>query len=158
MSDLDDLSLFAGIVKHGSMSAAGRALNMPKATLSRRLAALERELGTKLIRRSTRAHVLTDAGRRLHARIAPLVVEAERAVAEVRDAAKAPSGLVRLAASAAFGQIVLMPILTRFVREYSKVRLDLTLSDQRVRLVEEGFDLAIRMGVLDDSDLLSRQL
>jgi DNA-binding transcriptional LysR family regulator len=152
------MGLFVRIVDHGSLSAAGRALGVPKATLSRRLAELERSLGTALLRRSTRAHSLTAAGRALHDRVAPLLAEAERAASDIRVASEEPSGLVRLSVAVGFGQLVLMPILARFLAEVPKVRIDLSLSDDPVRIVDAGFDLAVRMGTLDESDLVSRRL
>jgi DNA-binding transcriptional LysR family regulator len=152
------MGLFVRIVDHGSLSAAGRALGIPKATLSRRLAELEGSLGAALLRRSTRAHSLTPAGRALYDRVAPLLIEAERAAGDIQAASEEPSGLVRLSAAVGFGQIVLMPILARFLAEVPKVRLDLSLSDESVRIVDAGFDLAVRMGTLDESDLASRRL
>jgi DNA-binding transcriptional LysR family regulator len=157
-ADLDALRLFVRIVDHGSLSAAGRALGVPKATLSRRLAELEQSLGTPLLRRTTRAHSLTAAGRALHDRVAPLLAEAERAASDIQVASEEPSGLVRVSATVGFGQIVLMPILARFLAEVPKVRLDLSLSDDTVRIVDAGFDLAIRMGAIDESDLAARRL
>ena len=157
-ADLDAMSMFVRIVDHGSLSAAGRALGVPKATLSRRLAELERSLGAPLLRRTTRAHSLTATGRALYERVAPLLVEAERAASEIQVASEEPSGLVRVSAAVGFGQIVLMPILARFLAEVPKVRVDLSLSDDSVRIVDAGFDLAFRMGAIDESDLVSRRL
>jgi DNA-binding transcriptional LysR family regulator len=157
-ADLDAIGLFVRIVDHGSLSAAGRALGVPKATLSRRLAELERSLGTSLLRRTTRAHSLTAAGRALYDRVAPLVVEAERATGDIQVASEEPTGLVRVSAAVGFGQIVLMPILGRFLAEVPRVRVDLSLSDESVRIVDAGFDVAFRMGTLDESDLVSRRL
>lgn len=90
--------------------------------------------------------------------MAPLLVEAERAASEIQVASEEPSGLVRVSAAVGFGQIVLMPILARFLAEVPKVRVDLSLSDDSVRIVDAGFDLAFRMGAIDESDLVSRRL
>jgi DNA-binding transcriptional LysR family regulator len=152
------MGLFVRIVDHGSLSAAGRALGVPKATLSRRLAELERSLGTALLRRTTRAQSLTAAGRALYDRVATLLIEAERAASDIQVASEEPAGLVRVSVAVGFGQLVLMPILARFLGEVPKVRVDLSLSDDPVRIVEQGFDLAVRMGALDESDLVSRRL
>ena len=156
--DLDAMGLFVRIVDHGSLSAAGRALGLPKATLSRRLVELERSLGSALLRRSTRAQSLTPAGRALYDRVAPLLVEAERAASDLRSASEEPAGLVRVSAAAGFGQLVLMPISSRFLAEVPKVRVELSLTDDLVRIVDAGFDLAFRMGALAHSDLVSRRL
>lgn len=157
-ADLDAMSLFVRIVDHGLLSAAGRALHVPKATLSRRLAELERSLGTALLRRTTRAHSLTAAGRALYNRVAPLLAEAERAARDIQVASEEPTGLVRVSAAVGFGQLVLMPMLARFLADVPKVRVELSLSDDPVRIVDAGFDLAIRMGTPDESDLASRRL
>jgi DNA-binding transcriptional LysR family regulator len=157
-ADLDAMGLFVRIVDHGSLSAAGRALGVPKATLSRRLAELEQTLGAALLRRTTRAHSLTAAGRALYDRVAPLLAEAERAASDIQIASEEPTGLVRVSAAVGFGQILLMPILARFLDDVPKVRVDLSLSDDPVRIVDAGFDLAFRMGALDESDLVSRRL
>jgi DNA-binding transcriptional LysR family regulator len=157
-TDLVALQAFVQIVDNGSLSAAERALGIPKATLSRRLADLERELRTPLLRRTTRAHSLTPAGQSLYDRVAPLIAEAERAATDIHVASKEPAGLVRVSAALGFGQMVLMPILARFLADLPKVRVDLALTDDPVRLVDAGFDLAIRMGPLDESDLVSRRL
>jgi DNA-binding transcriptional LysR family regulator len=157
-ADLDAMRIFVRIVDHGSLSAAGRALGTPKATLSRRLAELEESLGTALLHRSTRAHSLTSAGRALYDRVAPLIVEAERAARDILVASEEPAGLIRVAAALGFGQLVLMPIFARFLADLPKVRIDLSLSDDPTRIVDAGFDLAVRMGALDESDLSSRRL
>jgi DNA-binding transcriptional LysR family regulator len=157
-ADLDALALFVRIVEHGSLSGAGRALGIPKATLSRRLSELEHSLRTALLRRSTRAQSLTAAGRALYHRVAPLIVEAERAASEVKVASDEPAGLVRVSAAVAFGPLVLMPILAGFLRAFPKVKVELSLSDDLVRVVDAGFDVAIRMGPVAESDLVSRKL
>src|SRR5258708_2717269 len=158
VADLEAMGLFVRIVQHGSLSGAGRALGVPKATLSRRLSELEHLLGCALLRRSTRAQSLTAEGRALYDRVAPLLVEAERAATDIQAASEEPAGLVRISAAVGFGVLVLMPILARFLAEFPKVKVELSLSDDLVHIVDAGFDLAIRMGALDESDLVSRKL
>jgi DNA-binding transcriptional LysR family regulator len=99
LPDLTSMAFFIRIVDEGSIIAAGRALGLPKATVSRRLAMLEERIGAPLIARSTRAISLTDAGRRFYERIGPLIREAEAAQSEMVDASAAPSGLLRVTAS-----------------------------------------------------------
>jgi len=106
----------------------------------------------------TRAQSLTAAGRALYDRVAPLLLEAERAAADLQAASDEPAGLVRVSAAVAFGTHVLMPILARFLADHPAVRVELSLSDDLVRIVDAGFDLAIRMGPLEGSDLVSRKL
>ena len=156
--DLEGMALLVRIVDHGGISAAGRALGVPKSSLSRRLARLERRLGTQLLRRNTRSLSLTDAGARFVARCRPIVAEAEAAQRELVAGTGRPSGLLRVAASVGFGQVVLLPLLLDFLDRHPEVRLDLHLGDERVALIRDGFDLAVRMGELDDAELVQRRL
>ncbi|MES2911218.1 MAG: LysR family transcriptional regulator [Pseudomonadota bacterium] len=156
--DLSGMSMFVRIVEEGSLSAAGRALNLPKATVSRNLAQLEKRLGAPLLTRSTRALNLTDAGRRFFERVRPIVREAQEAAADIKNDNAAPSGLLRVAASVAYGQAEVAPRLLSFLERYPEIRVDLHLNDDRVRLVNDGYDLAIRMGAIEDSELLCRKL
>ncbi|MGK4007326.1 LysR family transcriptional regulator [Sorangium sp. So ce1036] len=158
LEDLSGLSMFVRIVEEGSLSAAGRALGVPKATISRHLALLEKRLGAPLLIRSTRALSLTDTGRRFFDRVQPIVRDAQRATAEVKSHSAAPSGLLRITASVAYGQAAIAPRLLTFMRRYPAVRIDLHLHDGRVNLVSDGYDLAVRMGVLEDSELVSHKL
>ena len=155
---LADMTLFVEIVDRGSLSAAGRALGLPKASVSRRLSLLEQGLGAPLLHRSTRALSLTDFGRRCYNRAAPIVRDARLAQAEAMAETAEPSGLLRVTATLAYGRACLAPALWRFLALWPAVRVDLRLSDARVNLVEEGLDLAIRMGALEDSTLVSRRL
>jgi len=156
--DLSGMALFVKIVECGSLSAAGRLLGLPKATISRQLALMERRMGSPLLRRSTRALSLTDTGRRYFERVRPIVRDAELAQVEVLAEHGTPSGTLKIDAPVAYGQHVLAPKLFAFQQRYPAVRLDLHLSDDLVNVVADGFDLVIRLGRLDDSDLLSRQL
>ena len=156
--DLDGMALFADIVEAGSLSAAGRALDLPKATVSRRLASLERRLGVALLHRSTRSLTLTGPGRRYHERVAPIVRDARAAQREALSWGATPSGLLRVSATEAFGMLVVAPALHGFAERYPEVRIELRLTDRRLNVIAEGIDLAVRMGKLDDSELGSRRL
>jgi DNA-binding transcriptional LysR family regulator len=161
MSDLDalaDMALFVEIVERGSLSAAGRALGLPKASVSRRLAAMERRFGAPLLNRSTRSMTTTDFGRRWFERAEPVVREARAARAEAMADTAEPGGLLRVSASVAYGRAVVAPSLWRFLARWPAVRIDLRLTDARVAIVEEGVDLAIRIGALEDSALVARRL
>lgn len=161
MKELDDLSglaMFVRIVEEGSLSAAGRALGLPKATISRNLALLESRLGAPLLIRSTRALSLTDAGRRFFERVQPIVRDAQEATAEVMSDSATPSGLLRVSASVAYGQAAIAPRLIAFMKAHPAVRVDLHLDDGRVNLASDGFDLAVRMGPIEDSELIHRKL
>jgi DNA-binding transcriptional LysR family regulator len=158
MQHLDAVLIFAKVVEHGSFAAAGRALRQPKATVSRKMAELEQALGVRLLNRTTRALSLTDVGRRYleHARrIAGELEAAQRSISESRAE---PSGLVRLTAPLALSQGFLSPILAEYSRTYPKVRIALEAANRRVDIVDEGFDLALRVGAIADSQLIVRRL
>src|SRR5262249_7003426 len=138
--DLDAMALFVRIVEEGSLSAAGRMLRLPKATVSRRLAQLEAAAGTPLLARSTRALSMTDAGRRFFERVQPIVHDAEAARSEIRTANTEPSGTLRLTAPIIFGEVVVAPGLVQFLQRYPRIQADLHFSDERVNIVAAGFD------------------
>jgi DNA-binding transcriptional LysR family regulator len=156
--DLTGMALFVRIVENGSLSAAGRDLGLPKATVSRRLRLLEASFGAPLLTRSTRALSLTDAGRRFFERVRPIVHDAEAAQSELRTANIEPTGRLRLTAPVAFGQAVIAPKLIQFLEQHRRVQADLHFSDDRINIIAEGFDLAVRMGELADSELISKNL
>jgi DNA-binding transcriptional LysR family regulator len=158
MDRLDAMSLFAAIVDGGSLSAAGRRLNVPLATVSRKLADLEAHLKTRLITRSTRKLVLTDAGRdyldacRL---ILEQVDEAERAAAGAYANVK---GQLVVAAPIVFGRLHVVPVAAAFLEVHPEVDIQLRLSDRNVNLIEEHVDLALRIGTLPHSNLVATQV
>ncbi|WP_207481974.1 LysR family transcriptional regulator [Arenibaculum pallidiluteum] len=154
---LDDLAIFCRVAESRSVAAAARALGAPKATVSRRLSALEKEIGTPLVHRSTRAVSLTHAGRELYSQASCALRAALAAIADAQSAAPT-GGLVRLTAPAAFGQTVLLPHILAFQARHPDVRVALDLSDARLPLVEQGVDLAVRVGPLENSWLRSRRL
>lgn len=158
MSNLQDLALFVSIVEEGSLAAAARSAGLPKSSVSRRLLALEKRLNTRLIQRSTRKLGLTDAGHRLYDRCAPLVAEAVAAEKDVMSDAAEPTGTLRVTATGAFGRLYAGPLLGEFLAVNRALRAELVLLDRTVNLIEEGFDLALRMGHLEDSNLMSRTL
>lgn len=158
MADLDGMALFVRIADAGSLSGAARSLGLPKSTVSRRLTLLEGSLGTPLLHRSTRALVLTDAGRTYLDRVRSIVLEAENVELEIKSRSAKAVGLVRISATAMFGQAVIFPILCRIMEREPGLRIDLRLTDQRMNVFDESLDLAIRMGALDDSGLVARKL
>lgn len=151
---IDDLALFALAARHGSLSAAGREIGLSPAAASARLTALEKELGTTLMARSTRSLSLTEDGANFlnHANHAIDAVQAGRASLAATDAE--PSGTLRAALPGPFGRQHILPFLPEFRERFPKVSIDLHLSDQFVNLVDEGFDLGIRIGVPQDSSLI----
>jgi len=152
------MSVFAAIVDGGSLSAAGRRLSVPLATVSRKLADLEGHLKTRLITRSTRKLVLTDAGRDyLHAcrQILEQVDEAERAASGAYAKVK---GQLVVAAPIVFGRLHMVPVAAAFLEAHPEVDIQLRLGDRNVNLIEEHVDLALRIGALPDSNLVATQV
>lgn len=155
----NDLLLFARIVEAGSFSMAAQRLDLPKSTVSRRIALLESRLGERLLQRTTRRLVLTEFGASLveHARKVAEEVEAASALAQHRQAA--PSGKLRVSMPHDFANFGMNPLIARFMERYPAVSLELDLSPRRVDLVAENFDVAIRMGDLpEDSTLNARRV
>ncbi len=158
-SDADDLLLFARVMEAGSFSRAAERVHWPKSTVSRRIAALELRLGEKLLQRTTRKLALTDFGAGVleHARVVAAEVDGALALALHRQSK--PSGRLRVSMPADFAQNIVGGLLADFAIQYPEVQLELDLTSRRVDLIGERFDLAIRMGELDeDSQLAARRL
>jgi DNA-binding transcriptional LysR family regulator len=156
--DMNEVLIFARVVEAGSFTAAGRALDLPKSTVSRKVAALEERLGVRLLERSTRRLRMTEAGKVLFERarrISLALNEAEAAVAELQAE---PKGTLRLTAPVDFGQAWLAPIIASFNAAYPDVRVDIELTGRVVDMLAEGFDVALRAGTLVDSSLVARRL
>lgn len=156
--DFDGLGLFIRIAQAGGLAAAERATGIPKATLSRRLSALEDALNVRLVRRTKKGIVLTERGQQLYDRSRDAFLLAEDAIAGVRDEKVAFSGTVRLSLPPDMGTAVLGAALITFKTRYPDVVIDMTLADRRVSLIEEGYDLVVRMGSLADSGLISKKI
>jgi len=154
--DLDDMVVFARVVRAGSFTRAAAALGMPKSTVSRRVAELEKRIGARLLQRTTRASSLTDAGRVYFEHCARIVAAVEEANLAVHRLQASPSGLLRVSAPLAFS--VLGPVIAEMLRLYPDVTIELVCTDRRVDLVEERVDLAIRAGRPEDSTLIARKL
>lgn len=155
---LTGLIAFARAGSLGSYTAAARSLSISPSAVSKSIQRLEKQLGVSLFARTTRSLTLTAEGRDLHERALRLLNDAE----EIEQAAKAartePAGTLRIAASLPIGLHVIAPVLPQFRRLHPKVNIDLRLSDHMVDLIEGGFDVAVRIGDLSDSRLLSRRL
>jgi DNA-binding transcriptional LysR family regulator len=152
---LDDMKLFAALAEAGSFTVAARRLSIPKQTLSRRIAELERVLATQLVLRTTRRMKLTSAGAQYAARCAEvsrLAEDANRALTTARDALHGP---IRITADPLFGETFLAPVLLAFAKRWPGVTLDVLYTQRRVDLVEDGFDIAIRIGRVEDASLVA---
>jgi DNA-binding transcriptional LysR family regulator len=154
--DLNDLLVFARVVKGGSFTAAARDLQMPKSTVSRKVTDLEQRLGVRLLQRTTRTLGLTDEGRTYYdycTRIVDEIDEAELAVGRLRGV---PRGLLRVTAPLNFG--FMGAIVSDFAKKHPEVTLEIVTTDRVVNLVEERFDVAVRAAALTDSTLIARAL
>ena len=157
MLDLNDILVFARVVEAGSFTAAARLLDMPKTTVSRRIAALEREVGIRLLQRTTRSLSVTDAGRLYYDRSSQALRTIQDANLRLAEARAEPSGTIRISAPVGFGSF-LSGTVSSFLAMYPKTMVELRLTDDRLNLVEDGIDLAFRTGVLPDSTLIARKL
>jgi DNA-binding transcriptional LysR family regulator len=155
MQDLNDLIYFAEVVDRGGFAAAGRSLGLPKSRLSRRVAELEGRLGVRLLQRTTRRLSLTAVGEQYHRHCVAMREDAQAADEAVAQARKEPSGTIRVACPVTLAQSTLGPILPEFLALYPQVKIDMRVSNRAVDLVEEGFDVALRVRpTLEDSGSL----
>jgi DNA-binding transcriptional LysR family regulator len=156
--DLNNLYFFAKVVDFGSYTAAAKALGLQTSKLSRRIAALETELGVRLINRTTRRLSLTEAGKTFHRHCLALLDEAQAAKDAMSQILASPQGLVRISCPTGLLQAGVADILARFVAKHPRVRIALDATNRRVDVVEEGLDIALRVRKppLEDSDLAMR--
>lgn len=152
MQDLNDLYFFAAVVEQGGFSAAGRALGVPKSRLSKRIAQLEDRLGVRLLQRTTRRFVVTEVGERFYGHCRAVLEEARAAQEAVDELRAEPRGVVRLSCPVSIAQTVLAHLLPEFMAMYPKLQVRVLSSDRRVDLINEGYDLAIRVRTRLDSD------
>ncbi|KAF1702106.1 LysR family transcriptional regulator [Pseudoxanthomonas kaohsiungensis] len=158
MDRVGDLALFLRVLDLGSITAAARSLDLSVAVASQRLKRLERDLGVRLLHRTTRRLHPTPEGAELAQRGRLLVEEIEALGAGLRESAQQVAGTLRVTASASFGRQYIARLLPEFLDLHPRLRVSLDLDDRYVDLVGAGFDLAIRIGALGDSSLVSRQL
>ncbi len=158
MLDLQQLASFVAVVKAGSFVGAAVATGLSKAAVSRHVADLEERLGVRLLHRTTRRLSLTDDGQRFHARASELLADASELETETSSGSGEASGRLRVNAPVSFGNLHLAQLWSRFIKANPKVALDITLNDRVVDLVEEGYDLAVRITSLASSQLVSRRL
>lgn len=158
MDRLEAMALLIAVIERGSLSAAARALNVPLATLSRKLSDLEALLGTRLLLRTTRKLALTDAG-------VAYVAAARRILEQVDDAERQaageyaePKGELTLTAPLMFGRLHVLPLVAEFLAAHAAIGVRLVLSDRNVDLIDDHIDMAVRIGVLPDSAMVATQV
>jgi DNA-binding transcriptional LysR family regulator len=155
MQDLNDLYYFAMVVDHGGFAAAERALGIPKSRLSRRISQLEHDMGVRLLQRSTRRFAVTDVGQGVHRHAQSMIAEAASAREVVDRLSAEPRGLVRVSVPVGIAQQSIPLLLPEFLARYPQVRVQLHVSNRRVDVINEGFDVAIRVrNKLDDDGSL----
>jgi len=158
MERLDDLALFLRVLDRGSISAAARSLDLSPAVASQRLVRLERELGVRLLHRTTRRLHPTTEGLALAEQGRGLVEDLDALVGSLRQSGERVSGTLTVTTSATFGRLHLSPLLMEFMALNPQLRVNVDLNDRVVDLVTAGFDLAVRVGALADSSLVARRL
>jgi DNA-binding transcriptional LysR family regulator len=151
MRDLNDLHFFAAVVAHGGFSPAARALDLPKSRISRRVSALEAQLGVRLIERSTRRFNVTEVGQEVYRHARAALAEAD-AIQEVASRLKAePQGLIRVSCPLGAERII-AAALPQFLKQYPRLRVQMVVTNRRVDLIDEGVDIAIRVRDKLDTD------
>ncbi|UPQ87338.1 LysR family transcriptional regulator [Vibrio sinaloensis] len=158
MADWDGITEFVAVVETQSFTAASEKLSTSVANISRRINALEKKLAVKLFVRTTRKVSVTEAGATYYQHCKPLVEGLMLAELAVTQLQATPTGRIKMTAPVTFGEQILAPLMHEFLLQYPHIELDLFLSNQRLDLVQEGYDLAIRLGKLEDSTMMARKL
>jgi DNA-binding transcriptional LysR family regulator len=156
MDRLDAMNTFVAVAELQSFAAAARRLGLSPSVVTRGVAALEERLGLRLLQRTTRSVALTDAGARYLARARRILADVEEAEGEALAERTAPTGRLVVAAPNVFGRVYVAPALTTYLARHEAVVGELFLADRLVNLVEEGVDVAVRLGMLPDSSLVAR--
>lgn len=156
--DLDAIRTFVDVVKHGSFAAVARRHDVDPSSVSRAIAALERELGFRLFQRTTRKLAPTEAGSAYFAQVEDLLDEFDRAGERALDLVQRPTGNLRVTACTSFGQRILAPLLPKLRSRHPGLTLDLVLADHKVDLVAEQIDLAVRFGLEPEGELIATKL
>jgi DNA-binding transcriptional LysR family regulator len=160
VQDLNDLYYFVKVVDHAGFAPAGRALNIPKSKLSRRIAGLEQQFGVRLLQRTTRHFSVTETGRDFYTHCVAMLVQADAARQAVERRRSEPQGLIRMSCPTALLAFRVGDLVSRFMVEYPKVQIHLEATNRQVDVLAEGIDIAIRVRFppLEDSDLAMRVL
>jgi len=158
MDTLDGMKTIIAAVETGSFTAAGERQGISKALVSKYVGEVESRLGVRLFNRSTRRLSLTEEGQRYYDQAVPLLEEFSVMVDNVTGAQSAPRGLLRVSVPQTFGEMSLSPLIPKFLEAYPDLSLDLQLSDRMIDMLEEGIDVVIRIGGVDDSSLIARHI
>jgi DNA-binding transcriptional LysR family regulator len=152
------MKIYVAVVDGGSFAAAADKLEVSRAMVSKQVQKLEEHLGTRLMNRTTRRLSLTETGRAFHERSLQILADVDEAEQIAGQMTRTPQGVLRVTIPLSYGQHRLATIIGDYTQAYPQVQLDISLSDRKVDLIEDGFDLAVRIGALPQSDLIARKL
>lgn len=158
MDRFSEMEMFARVVEAGGFTEAARRCGVSKSAVSKQISSLEQRLGARLLNRTTRRVSPTEIGLAYYDRAVRILSDTEEADAIAATLQGAPRGELRISAPQSFGQLQLAPLVADFLSEHSEVTIHMDLDDRFVELISEGFDLAIRVGALEDSTLMARKL
>lgn len=158
MDSIVAMRSFIRVVETGSFSAVAKEQNTNQATISKRVAGLEKKLGTKLLVRGSRRHTLTEAGQAYFERVSHIVAAIDEAEAEARSLTATPKGHLKITVPTMFGSLYVAPVISQFLAAYPDIDLDIKFDENLVALVKEGIDVAIRLGDLQDSSMMAKTL
>ena len=158
MFDLNEMAIFVKVVEAQSFTGAANLLDLPKSTVSRKITQLEERLGVRLIQRTTRTLRLTETGTTYYERCSQIMGHIEDANITVTQMQEKPTGTLRITAPVLFGEYILSDLVSTFMKEHPQLDIEIVLSDTCIDLIQEGIDLAFRVGNLADSTLIARRL
>ena len=156
--DLNEIAIFVKVVDAGSFTGAAKNLGLPKSTVSRKITQLEERLGVRLLQRTTRTLSLTDTGSAYYNQCSRIIGDVEEANIAVTEMQSKPKGLLRITAPMLFGTWVLSDLVSNFLKSNPEIQVEIVLTDQSLDLIQEGIDVAFRVGTLADSSLIARPL
>jgi DNA-binding transcriptional LysR family regulator len=158
MNKFEDMQSFVRIVEAGSITKAANQLNIAKSAMSKRLSNLESRLGITLLNRTTRSLILTDNGKAYYNECKRIIDDVVEVEASLQNKQTALSGSIKVAVPLSFGLLHLAPAINEFNRLHPEIRFEIDFNDRKISLINEGYDLAIRVGKLDDSNLMARKI
>lgn len=158
MDRMAAMETYVSVVEAGSFSAAAKRLKLGQPAVSKSIAQLEERLGVRLLLRSTRGLTPTDAGQRFYEHARRAIEEVDLAEQVVRDASTGLSGVLRISAAVTFARLHILPALKTFMNRHPNLQIDIVLDDRTIDLLEQGVDVALRMGSLDDSTMTARRI
>jgi DNA-binding transcriptional LysR family regulator len=158
MDSLTDVAVFVRVVEHGSFTQAAEHLGISRSVISKYVSRLEDRLGVRLLNRTTRRLSLTEAGRILYERSRRSLLDIEDAEAEVSQLQQTPRGILRINSPMSFGILHIAPLLSEFRAQYPDIAIDMNLDDRKIDIVDEGYDVSVRISDMPDSSLVAKRL